>query len=109
MQLCKRENLSVITHGIIISRTKKFIVESIEIFGVKYENKNYNHNHFKVDMDNFILFKSSIGEQILVIQNNQSRIIDIHYDISRIDIIINQSKIIDSKETKLYVLQCVID
>lgn len=109
LELCKRENLNAIMHGIVITRTEKFIVKRIEIFGNKYENKNYNHNHIKVDMDNFILFTSSIGEQILLMQSNQSRIIRVNYDKTLINSIINESEIINNKETNLYVLQSIID
>ena len=109
LELCKRENLSVILNGIVISRTKKFIVKRIEIFGNKFENKNYNNNHLKIDMDNFIVFTSSLDEQILVMNSDQARIIQVHYDKSQIDSIIKESEIIDNIKTMLYVVQSVID
>lgn len=108
-ELCKREALSGIMSGIVISQTKKFIIEKVEFFGIKYENKSYNSNHIKVDMDNCILFKSSIGEQILVMQSNQARIIKVNCDKHQIDKIINESSFIDNKEIKTYVLQHTID
>jgi hypothetical protein len=105
LELCKRENLSVVTHGIVISRTKNFIVKCIEIFGTKYENKNYDNNHIKVDMDNVILFKSLLGEKVLIKQSNQSRIIQVNYDQFQIDHIINETEVTNGKKIKLYKLQ----
>jgi hypothetical protein len=105
-ELCKKENLNIILHGMVISPPKKFIIAKIEILGDKYESPIYKGSQFKVDMDNMIVFTSFIDEKILIMQTDQFRIIQIIYDKSQIERIIYES---NKKGVKRYALQALID
>lgn len=103
-ELCKHEDLTL--YGIIMSQVHNFRVAKIEIFGEQYENRNYRRNHFVVDMDTFILFTSSTGEQILVMPTDRYRVIQLSYDKKQIERIINESNRVGVKR---YQLQTIIE
>lgn len=104
-ELGKRANLSLILHGVVMA-TPQFRVAKIEIFGAKYECESDNGNQFKVDMDTFMVFTSLAGEQILIRHTDQPRMIQVSYDKSQIQNMLNES---NKKDVKTHVLQALID
>lgn len=120
------ENFGITDNGFYVINWEDFTVKKITILGVKYENtevqqeqeddnqtvndetNDSNSIFFKVDMDNFVLFESTNGEQILIKDMDRYRLIHSFHNNSRIEKILNEVYFVGDKQIKSYVIQHVI-